>query len=296
MAFETQPVVSVEDAGGNVVTSDSDAVTLSITTPAGANLACTTNPVDAEEGVATFAGCSIDLAGTYTLTATDGSMNQQSSSLTIDVGSAAQLAFTTQPSDSTGGVAFETQPVVTVQDAGGNTVTGDTSSVTLALTVPAGANLTCTTNPNAADAGVSTFAGCAVDQAGTYTLTASDDSLTTAHSSSFAIAVGQPVALVFERQPVGSLINTDFPTQPIVRVVDAGGNQVTSDTSAVTLTLTSGPDGAILSCTANPKNAVGGDANFAGCQIDTAGDYTITASDGSLTPVDSAPVTVLDEA
>ena len=39
---------------------------------------------------------------------------------------------------------------VTVQDAGGNTVTGDTSSVTLALTTPGGASLTCTTNPLAA--------------------------------------------------------------------------------------------------------------------------------------------------
>ena len=78
--------------------------------------------------MATFAGCKIDQAGTYTLTATDGSLAtaRQSSSLTITVGAAAKLAFTTQPSRRDRWTAFATQPVVTVQDAGGNTVTVET--------------------------------------------------------------------------------------------------------------------------------------------------------------------------
>src|SRR5206468_3943604 len=53
-------------------------VTLAITTgtgAAGAALACTANPKAAIGGVATFAGCQIDRAGTgYTLTATDGAL------------------------------------------------------------------------------------------------------------------------------------------------------------------------------------------------------------------------------
>ena len=52
----------------------------------------------------------------------------------IAAGAAAQLTFTTQPGTGTGGSALATQPVVAVQDAGGNTVAADTSSVTLALT------------------------------------------------------------------------------------------------------------------------------------------------------------------
>ena len=42
------------------------------------------------------------------------------------MGAAAKLAFTTQPGNGTGGTAWTTQPAVTVQDAGGNTVTTDT--------------------------------------------------------------------------------------------------------------------------------------------------------------------------
>lgn len=49
--------------------------------------------------------------------------------------------------------------MVTVQDAGGNTVTGSTAPVTLSITNPAGATLTCTANPVNAVAGVATFAG-----------------------------------------------------------------------------------------------------------------------------------------
>ena len=54
-----------------------------------------------------------------------------------------------------------------MQDAGGNTVTTSTSSVTLALTTPGGATLACTANPKAAVAGVATFAGCKIDKVGT---------------------------------------------------------------------------------------------------------------------------------
>ena len=290
--FATQPAVSVEDAGGNTVTSDTSAVTLAITTPGGATLTCDANPETAVAGVATFAGCSIDVAGTYTLTATDGSLTADvSSSLSISVGPAAQLAFTTQPSDSTGGTAFETQPVVSVEDAVGNVVTGDTSSVTLAITTPGGASLSCTANPETADAGVATFAGCNIDLAGTYTLTATDDTLDSATSSSLAISVGEPTQVAFTTQPEGADGGDPFATQPVVSVEDAGGNVVTSDTSAVALAITT-PGGATLSCTANPTTAVAGVATFAGCSIDVAGTYTLTATDDTLDSATSSSLAI----
>ena len=56
--------------------------------------------------------------------------------------SASRLAFTQQPSASTvAGTAFARQPVVTVQDAFGNTVTTDTSAVTLIITGRTGHDL-----------------------------------------------------------------------------------------------------------------------------------------------------------
>jgi hypothetical protein len=283
--FATQPVVKIQDAGGNTVTTNGTAVTLTITTPAGATLACTANPQGAVGGIATFAGCNINFVGTYTLTATDGALTTAvSSSLTITVGPAAKLVFTTPPSaTATGGSAFATQPVVAVQDAAGNTVTGNTSDVLLTITTPAGAILTCTANPKTAVAGVSTFAACRIDKIGTYTLTASDGALTTAVSPDIVVSVGVAAKLAVTTQPGASTGGVDFPTQPVVTVQDAGGNTVTTNTSSVTLSITGSPGGAVLSCTSNPQSAVAGVATFAGCDINIAATYTLTAVDGALT-------------
>ncbi|MDT5308081.1 MAG: trimeric autotransporter adhesin, partial [Mycobacterium sp.] len=214
-----------------------------------------------------------------------------SSSVVITVGAAAKVAFTTQPSSSTGGVAFATQPVVTVQDLGGNTVVGNTSAVTLTLTVAGSGSLTCTTNPQAAVAGVATFAGCKIDVASTYTLTATDGSLTTAASGSVVITTGAAAMLRYLQQPVGSTAGTNFPTQPQVRITDLGGNTVTTNTSSVTLTLVGGSG--VLTCTLNPEVAVAGITSFSGCKISLAGSYTINATDGALTAITSNTVTIV---
>ena len=92
---------------------------------------------------------------------------------------AAQLAFTTQPSGGPNGATWATQPVVTVQDSGGNTITTSTDTITLAITSQPGTGATLTCNggpPNlAATGGIATFAGCQiVGTAGTYTITATD--------------------------------------------------------------------------------------------------------------------------
>jgi hypothetical protein len=107
----------------------------------------------------------------------------------------AQLVFTTQPGGATAGLAFSTQPVVTIEDTDGNTVTTDTSTVSLAITSGTGTSgavlsgCTATTT-----AGVASFSGCKIDTTGTsYTLTATDssDSLSTT-SSAFDVLAGPP--------------------------------------------------------------------------------------------------------
>ena len=63
-------MVAIEDASGNVATTNTSNVTLSIASQpgTGATLTCTTNPKGAAAGVATFAGCQIvGQAGNYTL-------------------------------------------------------------------------------------------------------------------------------------------------------------------------------------------------------------------------------------
>ena len=127
--WATQPAVSIEDASGNVVTTATNSITLAIATNPGGTLACTTNPLGATGGVASFAGCKITgKLGNYTLTASaTGLTGATSNTFPITIGAASQLAFTTQPGGGVDGTAWATQPVVTVQDAGGNTVTTSTS-------------------------------------------------------------------------------------------------------------------------------------------------------------------------
>jgi hypothetical protein len=291
-AFTTQPVVGIQDSSGGPTTG-TNTVTLSITTPTGATLSCTSNPRAASAGVATFSGCRIDRAGTYTLTATaSGLSSAVSASFSVTVGLATKLGFTTNPSNSTGGTPLAIQPVVAVQDAGGNTVTTSTNSVDLRITSPGGATLTCAEDPKTVEAGVATFAGCRIDRTGTFTLTAVSSGLTNAVSSSFTISVGPASKLAFTTQPSGAVRNIAFATQPFVTVQDAGGNTVTTSGPSVTLAITPPTGGAVLTCTANPRSTSSGVAIFSGCRVNTAGTYTLTATSGTLVAAISNPFTI----
>ena len=203
-------------------------------------------------------------------------------------GPATRLAFTTDPSDATSGLAFDAQPVVVVLDADGQTVGVSSAPVTLSLTTPAGATLTCTANPHAAVAGVASFDGCNVDAACTYTLTATSGKLASATSARFTIAGGDATTLSFTASPSSSTSNVAFKTQPVVAVQDAHGNTVTTSTAAVTLTITE-PAGATFTCKANPQTAVAGIATFAGCGIDKAGYSTHSPRPRTSSPVPPAP-------
>jgi trimeric autotransporter adhesin len=235
-------------------------------------------------------------AETASVVVSDGTINSAPGiPVTVSPTSAAKLGFTQQPSGSTGGVAFATQPRVTIQDQYGNTVNTATNSVTLAIgTNPGGGALSCTTNPVAAVAGVATFSGCKIDKAGNgYTLTATSGSLTSATSSAFNITVGSAAKLAFTQQPAGAVAGVAFTTQPRIAIQDAGGNLVTTATNSVTLAIGTNPGGATLSCTANPVAASAGVASFAGCLLNRAGTgYTLTASSGSLTAATSTTFNV----
>jgi hypothetical protein len=201
---------------------------------------------------------------------------------------ATQLAFTKNPSNSTGGAAFSTQPVVTLLDAGGTATVDRERAVTLAVTGGTG-TLTCSQNPVTTSHGIAGFQGCSVDKVGTYTLIATTASLPSSASVSFRVTVGPATRLAFSAAPAAGTTNTAFATQPAVRVLDAGGN-LTGSTASVTLAL--GSTGAALTCTQNPKAAVAGVATFSGCAVDKAGTYSLVARSGSLAPATSSSFVV----
>ena len=191
----SQPQITVEDAGGNVVTSDTTSqISLAVERGGSGTLTCATNPLTVTGGVASFAGCSVNTIGTYTLTATDvestGTLTTTSASFTISIGPPAQLVFTTSPGASTSGTAFAAQPVVAIEDAGGNiipaTKTGYNDNITIAVKTGAGTGAgsiaagSCTHNPQQATAGQATFNNCRITATtpGTFQLTATDSSRT----------------------------------------------------------------------------------------------------------------------
>ena len=186
--------VQVLDAQGQVITTDTSNVTLTITTPNGATLSGTTT-VAAVNGVATFSGLSIAKAGAYTLTASDGSLSGTSSSFTISAAAASQVVFTHQPAGTTIETAITPSVAVSIEDAFGNIISNDSSTVT--LTLSSGTFSTGdTTVLTAAASGVASFSNIIINNAGSYTLTASDGSFTGATSNSFTVAKATPTVMV----------------------------------------------------------------------------------------------------
>src|SRR5262249_4332671 len=107
--------------------------------------------------------------------------------INVNYGPAAKLAFLQQPSGTSSGTAISPAVRVAVEDSAGSVLPGDSSRVT--LTLSNGGTCVGGGNPVSAQAanGVATFASLAVANNGTYTLTASDGTLTTAVSNTFTI-------------------------------------------------------------------------------------------------------------
>ncbi len=180
---------------------------------------------------------------------------------------------------------------VDVEDAYGNLVTTDSSSVTLSLpTGLAGGTLGGTTTARASG-GVATFAGLSITRTGNYTLRASDQSLAAASSGAFTITPAAASKLVFAQQPSSATAGATIAPVVTVNVEDAYGNLVTTDSSSVRLSLASGPAGAALSGTLTQK-ATGGVATFSTLIASSAGTYTLGATDGSLAAATSAAFSV----
>ena len=290
VALSQQPVVKIEDSGGNIVTSATSVVTAAIYEgPAGSSV--TGASVAAVNGVATFTSLVLNApAGLYDVVFTDGQLTSTTSTgVTISVGAASQLVVTTEPSSSVAsGVALAQQPVVKLEDSGGDVITSGNATVT--AVVSSGTN-TAVSNTAVLNAGVATFSGLALDApVGTYTLTFSAGTYSSAQSSSIQVTPGAAKKLVIQTQPSSAdASGAILATQPVVDVEDAYGNVVTTDGSTVTAQITSGGVGV----NNGTRAASSGVATFANLGLNAAvGTYTLTFTDGSLTPATSSSIIV----
>lgn len=230
---------------------------------------------------------------------------------TVDVVATA-IAFTTQPATSTSGSALGTQPVVSAQDAFGNTDIDFTETITLtegsAGTLSGDLDI-------ASVSGVATFTDvvytATADQQA-FTLTANDeDGTSTDLSTVDANAVTSDVVatkLVFDTQPaplsLESAQATNFTTIPVVSAQDANNIVDTGYATGIALAEVNGAGSAAMSATGDTDGSgatvtitpSSGVSTYTAMQITytaSGGDenFNLQASSGGLTTANSSQFT-----
>jgi hypothetical protein len=290
-AISPAVTVRILDVFGNVVTTSSATVTLTLgANPGGATLGGTTS-VAAVNGIATFSNLTLNKAGTgYTLVAAStGLTSATSSTFNIIPATASAVQFGQQPTDVVAGQVISPAVTVRIVDAFGNLVTSAANTVSLTLGAnPGGATLGGTTSVAAVN-GVATFSNLTLDRTGTgYTLVASSTSLTAATSNSFNVTPASATAVQFGQQPTNVVAGQAVSPAVTVRIVDAQGNLVTTANNTVTLTLGANPGGSTLGGTLTVA-AVNGIATFGDLTLNKVGTgYTLVANSSGLTNATSA--------
>src|SRR5438093_1409540 len=240
---------------------------------------------------------SIEVAGSgYTLTAAStGVTTGSSAAFSITPGTAATLLFTVQPSNALAGAAITPAVQVVAHDAQGNTATGFSGNVTMALGANPGSGTLAGTTTVTAASGVATFSSLSIDKVGTgYTLTAVDpgEGLSGATSTAFNITPGPVTQLVFTVQPSTAVAARTISPAVQVAARDAQGNLVSAFAGSVTVALGTNPSGGTLAGTTTVP-AVSGVASFASLSLNKVGSgYTLTAAapfQPALTGATSAP-------
>jgi hypothetical protein len=213
------------------------------------------------------------------------------------------LLFTTQPGGGDEYAPWAQQPVVTIVDADGHTVTSSHQAVQLSV-VEGGVIAGCPTT-QAID-GVAAFAGCeAFSGSGTFHLRAFAYGLPTVVSAAFTINQTAPPEtphLAFDfTLPVGQPY-TATAGGPLwftlsISVRDAAGAVATTgpaSTTPVTLGIQPNWEGATITCTGgNTVAAVAGIATFAGCSISQPGEgYVLTARADGFAPLQGPTIDV----
>ena len=230
------------------------------------------------------------VAGSYTYT-----VRATNSSGTVDTSHTLHIGRTsTLNSNSTSqasGVVFTTSPTITL-------ATGSTAATGVAVTAfiqsspggtpSLGGTLTQTTNGS----GVATFAGLTLaGQSGSYTIRFAASGWPNADLT-VTLGAGPAAALAITTQPVGGVLpGATLGTVPVVRVVDASGNTVTTSAAVVTATIASGSQNASL--VAGSATASSGVATFTGMKVGNAGgNFTLSFSSPGLTAVTSSQFTI----
>ncbi|MEX2154966.1 MAG: PPC domain-containing protein [Gemmatimonadaceae bacterium] len=284
--------VLIQDADGRTVDGADLDVTLTITAGTGGTGAALrgTTTVTAVNGAATFAGLTIEKAGTdYTLTATSGNLTSATSGMfTITHGPAAKLAVGVQPLSTTAGTVLSPAPQILVQDAFANMVTSALTIITVRITTGSGSSGAILSGTSVATPanGVATFPNLSINKSGSgYSFTATSAALTATTTNGFDVTPAVPTKLVVVTQPNNVDATAAITPGVQVAVQDAFNNTVTTATTSIGVAITpgSGAAGATLAGT-RTQTAIDGIATFSNLTIDkSASNYTLQLSATALT-------------
>lgn len=307
VAFASQPVITIEDANGNVVSAGPDAtstITLTIdqTSPTAGSIRGTA-VLNAVKGVATFTGLNIQEAGqkiflatkndTSNLTNGSPNLTKLSSTFLISAGpvnaTKSSLAITpsvppSNPLAADGNTSYNV--VFSLKDQYSNAVSGVKPQFTSSIAGDTLVQPTTNTDANGQTSG--SIATTIADEVAPFrNLSISSPSGLTSVTTLAPFVAGTPAKLYFTTQPVNSPSGVNGLATVQVAVQDVNGNIVRTGaaaSSSITLAIASIGNGAVLSGTSS-GNAMGGLLSFAGLGIDRTGTgYKLIASSGGLTP------------
>lgn len=288
VTFSQQPVLYVEDAGGNRVTTDNSTV-VTAERLAGTGTLQGILTATASSGTVRYSSLSHSVADTISILFSSGALKPDTSrNIIINPAAAARLAFVQQPSNATAGAVIAPAVTVALTDAFGNRVTTTGTSITMALA--SGTGVLSGTLTRTTSSGVATFSNLSVNLIGSKTLRASSGSLTAAVSNAFTISAGRAKTLAFVQQPTTAASGAAISPAVTVQLRDSLGNNVAEPATPIALALASGT-GVLSGTTTRPTDATGL-ATFTDLSINLSGTKTLSASSSGLVSATSASFTI----
>jgi predicted outer membrane repeat protein len=286
-ALSPSVVVYDLDAFGNIVRTDKSTVTLSVNT--GPGPISGTASVALNNGAAIFSNILFNAPGTYTLIAQDGSRTAAVST-SFTVAPRFKLVFAAGPTNTLAGITLNPPVVVYLEDYQGNIIRTDTSKVSLLIV--SGPGKIAGTNTVALNNGAAIFNNISFPNFGTYTISARDGTFAPVTSSAFTIAYNpnEVEHLVFIVNPTNIIAGAYIVPAFTVKATNAAGVAVGG--VVVTIEISSGPAGAVISGKSMSTSYPTGIAAFGATTFQTAGTYTLTASVSGVVSAKSATFTV----
>lgn len=204
----------------------------------------------------------------------------------------ATVFFTIQPANGIAGIALPRQPLVTLQDLGGNPndpeneVFDPQVQLVLSLVRLAGDGPAAFVSPSqfSVNSSVALISGLFVSQPGTYrlrgTFQVAPDTLAVGESQPFNIT---PPVVAILRQPSSAEAGLNFSSQPAVQLQTVTGEALDPNGTLysdfnITVSLNGTDPTATIPPQVSSVRLTNGSANFTGLQVDRAGNYTVRFS------------------